>query len=114
MKIVVLPLAFATLALTACAVKPQYELNQQVSNWCSNAESAMSTLASAKAAIAAEAYKNSPTVTVDPAAAELLGGDYPDIAEDGGSAPINDYWRHVELRWNDYDAACVGTRAPKA
>ena len=78
-----------------------------------HAETAMGTLASAETTIAGEAYKNSPSVKVDPAVADLLGGDYLDIAEAGGNAPTNDYWRHVELRWNDYDAACIGARAPK-
>ncbi|MBK8157837.1 MAG: hypothetical protein IPK59_03255 [Rhodospirillaceae bacterium] len=100
------------LALTACAVEPQYELHQQVSGLCGSAETAMATLAGAKTATAAEVYKNSPTIAVDGEVAALLGGDYPDLAEAGGSAPTNDYWRHVELRWNDYDAACIGARAP--
>jgi hypothetical protein len=102
------------LALTACAVEPQYDLHQQVSGLCGSAESAMTTLTGAKTTIATEVYKNSPTVAVDPEVATLLGGDYPDIAEAGGSAPTNDYWRHVELRWDDYNAACVGARAPQS
>ncbi|WP_303979499.1 hypothetical protein [Dongia mobilis] len=100
------------LALTACAVEPQFELHQQVSGLCGSAETAMATLAGAKTVTAAEVYKNSPTIAVDGEVAALLGGDYPDLAEAGGSAPTNDYWRHVELRWNDYDAACIGARAP--
>lgn len=100
------------LALTACAVEPQYELHQQVSGLCGSAETAMSTLAGAETATAAEVYKSSQTIAVDPAVADLLGGDYPEIAAAGGSAPTNDYWRHVEQRWDDYDAACIGARAP--
>nr|WP_298684785.1 hypothetical protein [uncultured Dongia sp.] len=100
------------LALTACAVEPQYELHQQVSGLCGNAETALATLSGAEPVIAAEVYKNSPTVAVDPEVAALLGGDYVDIAEAGGAAPTNDYWRHVELRSNDYSAACIGARAP--
>jgi hypothetical protein len=100
------------LALTACAVEPQYEMHQQVSGLCGSAETAMATLAGAEAATAAEVYKNSPTIAVDPAVASLLGGDYVELAEAGGSAPTNDYWRHVELRHNDYNAACIGARAP--
>ena len=114
MKIIMLPVVLGALALTACAVKPQYELNQQVSGLCGHAETAMSTLGAAETTIAGEAYKNSQTVAVDPAVADLLGGDYPEIAAAGGSAPTRDYWRHVELRWNDYDAACIGARAPKS
>jgi hypothetical protein len=113
MNKILLPVVLGALALSACAVKPQYELNQQVSGLCGNADSALSTLATAETTIAGEAYKNSAAVAVDPAVASLLGGDYLDIAEAGGSAPTNDYWRHVELRWNDYDAACIGARAPK-
>ena len=113
MNKILLPVLGGALVLSACAVKPQYELNQQVSGLCGHAETAMGTLASAETTIAGEAYKNSATVAVDPAVADLLGGDYPEIAEAGGSAPTNDYWRHVELRWNDYDAACIGARAPK-
>ncbi|WP_374383525.1 hypothetical protein [Dongia sp.] len=101
------------LALTACAVEPQFDIHQQVSGLCGNAETAMKTLADAEASTAAEVYKGSNTVAVDSAVADLLGGDYPEIAAAGGSAPTNDYWRHTELRWNDYDAACIGARAPK-
>jgi len=113
MKIVMLPVVLGALALTACAVEPQYELNQQVSSLCGNAESAMSTLATAQTNIANQAYKNTTSLAVKPAVADLLGGDYPGIAEAGGSVPTNDYWRHVELRRNDYSAACIGARAPK-
>jgi hypothetical protein len=100
------------IALSACAVEPQFELHQQVSGLCGSAETSMSTLAAAKTATAGEVYKNSPSVAVDSAVADLLGGDYPEIAAAGGAAPTNDYWRHVELRWNDYAAACIGARAP--
>jgi len=100
------------LALTACAVEPQYELHQQVSGLCGSSETALATLTGAEPVIAGEVYKNSPTVAVDSEVAALLGGDYPDIAEAGGAAPTNDYWRHVELRTNDYLAACIGARAP--
>lgn len=100
------------LALTACAVEPQYDLHQQVSGLCGSAEANMGTLAGAKTTIAGEVYKNSPSVAVSPEVAALLGGDYPDIAEAGGSAPTNDYWRHVELRLYDYNAACIGAGSP--
>lgn len=102
------------LALTACAVQPQYDLHQQVSGLCGSAETAMGTLAKAEGMIASEVYKNSPSMAVDGEVAALLGGDYPEIAEDGGSVPTFDYWRHVELRWDDYNAACIGARAPQS
>ncbi|WP_374652926.1 hypothetical protein [Dongia sp.] len=101
------------LALSACAVEPQYELHQQVSGLCGSAETALSTLSGAETSIAGEIYKSNQVIAVDPAVADLLGGDYPEIAAAGGSAPANDYWRHVELRWADYDAACIGARAPQ-
>lgn len=100
------------LALTACAVEPQYDLHRQVSESCGSAEADMGTLAGAKTTIAGEVYKSSKSVAVSSDVAALLGGDYPDIAEAGGSAPINDYWRHVELRWDDYNAACIGAGSP--
>jgi len=100
------------LALTACAVEPQFDLHRQVSAACGSAEADMATLAGAEATIAGEVNKNSASVAVTPEVASLLGGDYPDIAAAGGSAPTNDYWRHVELRWNDYNAACIGARSP--
>lgn len=102
------------LALSACAVEPQYELHQQVSGLCGSAEANMKTLADAKPGIATAVEKNETSVPVSAEVAALLGGDYPDIAEDGGSAPTQDYWRHVELRWDDYNAACIGARAPQS
>lgn len=102
------------LALSACAVEPQYDLHQQVSGLCGSAEANMKTLADAKPGIAAAVEKNEATVAVDAAVADLLGGDYPDYAADGKAAPTEDYWRHVELRWDDYNAACIGARAPQS
>ncbi len=113
MKKILLPVLGA-LALTACAVEPQFDTHMQVSGLCGNAEKAMTTLAGAKTATADAVFKGDAAVAVDPAVADLLGGDYVDVAAAGGTAPTLDYWRHSELRWNDYDAACIGARAPKS
>ena len=98
--------------LTACAVEPQFDLHRQVSAACGSAEADMGTLDGARTALSGEIYKSSPTVSPSAEVAALLGGDYTDIAAAGGTVPSNDYWRHIELRWNDYDAACIGARAP--
>lgn len=102
------------LALSACAVEPQYDLHQQVSGLCGHAEDNMKALSDAKPGIATAVEKNEATVAVDPAVADLLGGDYPEYAAAGKPAPTNDYWRHVELRYDDYNAACIGARAPQS
>ncbi len=46
----------------------------------------MKTLADAKPSIATAVEKSETTVAVDPAVADLLGGDYPDYAADGKAA----------------------------
>jgi hypothetical protein len=101
------------LALSACAVEPQYDLHQQVSGLCGSADANMTTLASAKPAIADAVYKDEAIVPGTEVAA-LLGGDYPEYAKAGKAVSTHDYWRHVELRWDDYNAACIGARAPQS
>ena len=101
------------LALTACSVTPQYDLDRQVSGECGSGDANIAALQAEENVIAGEIYKNSPSIAVNGDVANLLGGDYVDIAAAGGSAPAFDYHRHVELRAADYQAACIGARAPK-
>lgn len=111
MKKILLPVLGA-LALAACAVQPQYDLDRQVSGECGSGDANIATLQGEETVIAGEVYKNSASMAVNGDVANLLGGDYVEIAEAGGSAPTRDYWRHVELREADYQAACIGARAP--
>lgn len=111
MKTILLPVLGA-LALAACSVTPQYDLNRQVSGECGSGDANIATLQGEETVIVGEIYKNSPSVAVNGDVANLLGGDYVEIAEANGSAPAFDYYRHVELRTADYQAACIGARAP--
>ncbi|MBL8710579.1 MAG: hypothetical protein JNL25_15390 [Rhodospirillaceae bacterium] len=111
MKKILLPVLGA-LALAACSVSPQYDLDRQVSGECASGEANMGALKAEQTVVAGEIYQNSSAVAVNADVANMLGGDYVEIAEAGGAAPSNDYWRHIELRHNDYAAACVGARAP--
>jgi hypothetical protein len=111
MKTILLPVLGA-LALAACSVTPQYDLNRQVSGECASGDANIATLQGEETVIAGEIYKNNQSVAVNGDVANLLGGDYVEIAEASGSAPAFDYYRHVELRTADYQAACIGARAP--
>jgi hypothetical protein len=111
MKKFLLPVLGA-LALAACAVKPQYDLDRQVSGECASGDANIALLQGEEANVAQEIYKNAPNISVNGDVANLLGGDYVDIAAAGGSAPSFDYHRHIELRTADYQAACIGARHP--